>query len=130
MLIRRTAYRPRVNGLKLKTQRVELQPFAVANPPGNIWGPDACGTGVPLEPGIYSPGIADGYWATIENLKASSNPYTIYFHGESGGTVEDITYCLTVTPAYSEVALRQHASLATGRAPVRPPRGAWGAEGY
>ncbi len=89
-----------VNGLKIKTQRVESQPFAVTNPPGNIWGPDACGTGVPLVPGIYSPGITDGYWAKIENLKASPNPYTIYFHAASGDTVEDITYSLTVTPAY------------------------------
>jgi hypothetical protein len=45
-----------VNGHIIKTQRVESQPFAVTNPPGNIWGSDACGTGVPLEPGIYSPG--------------------------------------------------------------------------
>jgi hypothetical protein len=89
-----------LNGHKLKTQRVESQPFAVTNPPGNIWGPDACGMGVPLEPGIYSPGIVDGYWATIENLKASPKPYTIYFHAQSGATVQDITYNLTVTPVY------------------------------
>jgi hypothetical protein len=87
-----------VDGHKLKMQRVESEPFAVTNPPGNIWGPDACGTGVLLEPGIYSPGIVDGFWATIENLKASPNPYTIHFFGKSGDTVEDITYNLTVVP--------------------------------
>jgi hypothetical protein len=89
-----------INGHKVNMQRVESQPFAVANPPGNVFGPDACGMGIPLEPGIYSPGITDGYWATIENLKASPNPYTIYFHGQSGSTVQDITYNLTVTPVY------------------------------
>jgi hypothetical protein len=87
-----------VNNRKIKAQRVESQPFAVTNPPGNVFGSDACGTGVSLEPGIYSPGITDGYWVTIENLKASAKPYTIYFHAESGGTVQDITYNLTVVP--------------------------------
>lgn len=89
-----------VNGHKIKTQRVESQPFAVTNPPGNIWGPNACGTGVPLEPGIYSPGITNGYWAKIEGLKASPTAYTIHLHAESGATVQDIIYNLTVTPVY------------------------------
>ncbi len=87
-----------IDGHKIKAQRLESQPFTVANPPGNIWGPDACGTGVALEPGIYSPGINDGYWVTIENLKASPKAYKIYFHAESGSTVQDVTYNLTVTP--------------------------------
>lgn len=87
-----------LNGHKIVMQRVESQPFAVANPPGNIWGAGGCNPGMPLEPGIYSPGIVDGYWATIENLKASPKGYTIYFHGQSGSIVEDITYYLTVVP--------------------------------
>jgi hypothetical protein len=97
-----------VNGRRVASQRVESVPFPVAYPPGGVFGPDACAPGVPLTPGIYSPGLTDGFWVKLENLKASSNPYTIKFHGESvlpGNCpgnfcplVQDITYNLTVTP--------------------------------
>jgi hypothetical protein len=60
---------------------------------------------VPLAPGIYSPGLTDGYWVKLENLKASPKPYKLKFSAESvlpGNfqVIEDITYNLTVTPIY------------------------------
>jgi hypothetical protein len=86
-----------LDGRSIKVRRFESVPFAVAYPPGGIFGPDACGTGVPLAPGIYSPGITDGYWVAIPNLKASLTPYTIHFHAQSGETIQDVTYNITVT---------------------------------
>jgi hypothetical protein len=100
-----------VNSRAVAFQRVESVPFPVAYPPGGIFGPQACGNG-PLAPGIYSPGLTDGFWVKLENLKASSTPYKIHFQGESvlppgncAGNdvcpvVQDITYNLTVTPVF------------------------------
>ena len=87
-----------LNNNKINVQRVQSVPFAVFYPPGGVFGPDACGTGLPLAPGIYSPGITDGYWVHLENLKASATPYTLHFHAQSGTTTQDVTYNLTVTP--------------------------------
>jgi hypothetical protein len=93
-----------LNGSPIPVQLVESVPFSVAYPPGGQFGPDACGTGVPLAPGIYSPGLTDGFWVKLDNLKASPKPYTLHFHGESvlfgQPFVEDTTYNLTVTPVY------------------------------
>jgi hypothetical protein len=91
-----------VNLRPVAIQRVESVPFSVAYPPDGIFGSQACGANpdVPLTPGIYSPGLTDGFWVKLENLKASSTPYTIHFHGESGPTIQDITYNLTVAPVY------------------------------
>src|SRR5215831_3283938 len=93
-----------LNGSSIKVQRFESVPFAVANPPGNIFGPNACSTDVPLARDIYSPGITDGYWVAIPNLKASSTPYTILL--------------CTVRPNHSGYHLQTHRD--TGEPEVRP----------
>jgi hypothetical protein len=93
-----------LNGSSIKVQRFESVPFAVANPPGNIFGPNACSTNVPLARDIYSPGITDGYWVAIPNLKASSTPYTILL--------------CTVRPNHSGYHLQTHRD--TGEPEVRP----------
>ena len=94
-----------LNGKALPIERVELVPFSVAYPPDGVFGPDACGTGVALAPGIYSPGLADGYWVKLDNLKASPKTYTLHFHAQSvlpgnNLVIQDNTYALTVTQVY------------------------------
>jgi hypothetical protein len=94
-----------LNGRDLPIQLVESVPFSVAYPPDGIFGPDACSAGVALLPGIYSPGLTDGYWVELDNLKASPTPYTLHFGAQSffpGNVpiVQDITYHLTVAQVY------------------------------
>jgi hypothetical protein len=76
--------------------RVKSTVFEVAlpAPPDNL-----CGD-VPA--GIYSPAVADGYYAALPPLPARKTPYIIHLHGEATfqGTpaIEDTTYTLTVVP--------------------------------
>jgi hypothetical protein len=83
-----------------KIQHVLSVPFPTWFPADNVFGANACGTGMPLPPGIYSPSMDDGYYVLLPPLKVG--PHTLKFHGEYGsgnGLVsEDVTYDLTVVP--------------------------------
>ncbi len=77
-------------------QRVLSLPFPTWFPGDNIYGPDACGPGMPLPAGIYSPSMDDGYYVLLPPLKVG--PHTLQFHAESGTFLQDVTYNLTVAP--------------------------------
>jgi hypothetical protein len=77
-------------------QRVLSLPFPTWFPGDNIYGPDACGAGMPLPAGIYSPSMDDGYYVLLPPLKVG--PHTLQFHAESGTFLQDVTYNLTVEP--------------------------------
>jgi hypothetical protein len=67
-----------LNNNKINVQRVQSVPFAVFYPPEGVFGPEACvpapkKRGVPLAPGIYSPGIADGYWVLLGEFEGLCN---------------------------------------------------------
>ena len=79
---------------KTLLRRVQSEPFAVAFPEDNIFGPDACAVGMPLAAGIYSPAVDDGYYVALPPLKPGS--HTLHFHADSGTFTEDVTYNLTV----------------------------------
>jgi hypothetical protein len=81
---------------KKQLQRVLSVPFPTAIPADNVFGSDACGTGVPLPAGIYSPSMDDGYYVLLPALKVG--PHTLQFHAESGAFLQDVTYNLTVVP--------------------------------
>ncbi len=74
------------------------EPFEVAFPADNLFGPDACGTGIPLAAGIYSPVVDGGDYVSLPPLAPGA--HTIHFHGESDSTsghvVQDATYDLTI----------------------------------
>jgi hypothetical protein len=81
---------------KNQIRRVLSLPFAAAIPKHNVFGPDACATGVPLSAGIYSPSMDDGYYVLLAPLKAGR--HTLQFHAASGEFSQDIIYNLTVVP--------------------------------
>jgi hypothetical protein len=96
-----------VDGSPVRPLRVEATPFPVVIPADNVFGGDACGTGVPLPSGVYSPSVADGYYVKLENLKPRPQPYEIHFHAEAeappiGKAIQDVTYHLTVVPVLSK----------------------------
>ena len=68
--------------------RVRSNVFAVALPADNVSG---CAPA-----GVYSPGVDEGFYVRLPPLSLGS--HTIHFHGEVPGlgSVEDITYNLTV----------------------------------
>jgi hypothetical protein len=81
---------------KRQIQRVLSFPFPTAIPTDNVFGPDACGTRIPLPAGIYSPSMDDGYYVLLSPLKPG--PHTLQFHATSGSFSQDITYKLTLVP--------------------------------
>jgi hypothetical protein len=81
---------------KTLLRRVQSDPFVTALPADNIFGHDACATGVPLPAGIYSPSVDDGFYVALSPL--SPGPHTIHFHADSGKFTEDVTYNLTIVP--------------------------------
>ncbi len=93
-----------VDGQEVKKTLLRLvrsDPFEAALPTENLFGPDACELGVPLSPGIYSPAVDGGEYASLPPL--SLGVHTLHFHGESdsalfGHVVQDVTYTLTVVP--------------------------------
>jgi len=96
-----------VGGSPVKPIGVQSTPFPVAISADSVFGPNACGTGVPLPPGVFSPSVADGYYVMLENLKPRPQPYDIYFHAEAesvllGNATQDVTYHLTVVPVLSK----------------------------
>jgi len=95
-----------LDGRRVIPVRVRSTPFPIAIPGENVFGPDACGAGVPLAAGIYSPSVADGLFVMLEKLPAMTQPYEIHFHAESVffGTplTQDVIIHLTVVPAPSK----------------------------
>jgi hypothetical protein len=85
---------------KTLLRRVQSEPFAVAFPKDNIFGPDGCAMGVSLPAGVYSPSVDDGYYVALPPL--NPGPHTIHFHAESGSFTEDVTYHLTIVPVLSK----------------------------
>ena len=85
---------------KTLLRRVQSEPFAVAFPKDNIFGPDGCATGVPLPAGVYSPSVDDGYYVALP--PPNPGPHTIHFHAESGSFTEEVTYHLTIVPVLSK----------------------------
>jgi hypothetical protein len=85
---------------KREIQRVVSIPFASVFPADNVFGPNACDTGIPLPAGIYSPSMDEGYYVLLPPLKVGQ--HTLHFHAESGTQaepfVQDVTYNLTVEP--------------------------------
>jgi hypothetical protein len=82
-------------------RRVLSDPFEAALPADNIFGPNACGTGIPLPAGVYSPVVDGGDYVSVPPLAAGT--HMIRFHGESdsnafGHVTQDVTYNLTVVP--------------------------------
>jgi hypothetical protein len=95
----------RVDVTKTLLRLVESQPFELPLPPENLFGPNACGTNLPLAPGIYSPAVAEGYYVKLARLPRGA--HTIAFHAEStssffGTVVEDVTWNITVVPVSLE----------------------------
>ena len=76
--------------------RVKSVVFAVTVPPDNIWGPNACATGVSLAAGSYSPGIDDGYYTLLAPLSVGT--HTLHIQGQvpMAGVTIDVTYNLTI----------------------------------
>jgi hypothetical protein len=86
---------------KTLLRRVQSEPFELAFPTENLFGPDACGPGAPLAAGIYSPAVDGGDYVSVSPL--SRGTHTIHFHAESdsnffGHVAQDVTYNLTVVP--------------------------------
>jgi hypothetical protein len=82
-------------------RRVLSDPFEAALPADNIFGPNACGTGIPLPAGVYSPVVDGGDYVSVPPLPTGT--HTIRFHGESdsntfGHVTQDVTYNLTIVP--------------------------------
>jgi hypothetical protein len=76
-------------------QRVQSTVFAATFPEDNEFDV-ACGSNVPA--GVYSPGVADGYYVLLD--PPSAGEHTLHFHAEitTLGLTEDVTYRLTVVP--------------------------------
>jgi hypothetical protein len=76
-------------------QRVESQVFAIALPADSIFAPFCV---PPLQAGIYSPAIDEGFYVRLNPLAVGS--HTVHFHAEnaSQGFLVDVTYNLTVEP--------------------------------
>jgi hypothetical protein len=79
-------------------QRVQATPFAIALPEDNILVP-LCVPPVnpPGQPaGVFSPGVADGDYVSLDPLKPGS--HKIHIQAQSGNFTVDVTYNLTVVP--------------------------------
>ena len=81
---------------KTLLRRVQSDPFVSAVPQDNVFGPDACGPGVPLPAGIYSPSVDDGYYVALPPLIPGQ--HVIHFHAESGTFAQDVNYILNIVP--------------------------------
>ena len=86
---------------KTLLRRVVSDPFEAALPVQNLFGPDGCSPGVPVSPGIYSPGVDGGDYVSLPPL--SPGAHTLHFHAESdsnvfGHVVQDVTYNLNSVP--------------------------------
>jgi hypothetical protein len=90
-----------LDGKSIKSvRRIKSRVFAAVEPQDNIF-LALCNGDSP--PGIYSPSVDDGIYATIHSLEPGH--HHLHFHAEShtvifGDVVQDITYDLTVVPVH------------------------------
>ena len=68
-------------------RREQSPTFNVNLPDGNLFG---------VTPGVYGPGVSDGYWLMVTDLDPGE--YTISFGGSVGDVVQDNTYTVNVVP--------------------------------
>jgi len=92
---------------KTLLQLVQSEPFELAFPTQNIFGPSACGTqgtppqGVPLAPIIYSPSVATGYYVWLPPLSLGNHTISFYAFETTapiGPSYQDVIYNITVEP--------------------------------
>jgi hypothetical protein len=79
---------------------VQSEPFELAFPAQNAFGPSACGN-APLRAGIYSPVVASGYYVWLPPLKPGSHTIAFSASGQTsffGSNVQNVTYNITVVP--------------------------------
>lgn len=74
-----------------KVRRARSAVFAIAVPDDNFAGP-----GCPS--GVYSPAVADGYWALLHGLEVGEHTLTFHAENPDFGFEIDVTYHLTVVP--------------------------------
>jgi hypothetical protein len=77
--------------------RVKSVVFAVALPVDNVFGPNACGTGIGLS-GVFSPAIDDGFYTLLPPLSAGKHTLHIFGQMPAAGVTVDVTYNLTIVP--------------------------------
>jgi hypothetical protein len=81
-----------------KITRVQSKVFAVSIPDDNVWvAAGFCDGYPPLEGGIYSPAVDDGYYMQLNALSVGSHTLVIQA-GMGGGPLFTITYILEVEP--------------------------------
>lgn len=82
---------------KSSLRRVQATPFAIALPEDNLFVPGCATLNPPGQPaGVYSPAVADGYYASLDPLKPGS--HKIHIQAQSDNFTVDVTYNLTVVP--------------------------------
>jgi hypothetical protein len=69
--------------------RVTSKGFAVVLPQDNLFG---------CPPGVYSPAVADGYYALSSPLSPGSHTLHLQADDPAGTVAQDVTYNLTVFP--------------------------------
>lgn len=74
-----------------KVRRARSAVFAVAVPEDSFAG-EGCA------PGVYSPAVADGYWALLHGLEVGEHTLTFHAENPDFGFEIDVTYHLTVVP--------------------------------
>jgi hypothetical protein len=72
-------------------QRVRSEVFEIAMPKDNLYADLSC-------EGVFSPAVDDGYYAHLDPLRAGTYQLKIYGEVPAFGSVQDITYNLTVVP--------------------------------
>jgi hypothetical protein len=83
-------------------RRIRSKVFSEVIPADNVFNAP-CGGGIGAMPaGVYPLAVDDGYYATIQSVKAGRHHLHIHAEGPSGsGFVEDITYELDVVPGHT-----------------------------
>ena len=88
----------KVDSKPVQIRRSRSVPFLAALPKRNLF-LEACGGDLP--PGVYSPGVADGYYVKLEGLEP--DVHNVEFRGKSSGFELDIAYTLNVVPVSERV---------------------------
>jgi hypothetical protein len=97
----------KVDGVDVKKTLLTLvqsEPFELAFPTENIFGPAICSAkpAVPLAAGIYSPAVAEGYYVWLPPL--TRGQHTINFYASEltssffGANTQNVAYTITVVP--------------------------------
>jgi hypothetical protein len=88
-----------LDGQPVGVQRVQSQVFAIALPVDNLFAPFCT---PPLEAGIYSPAVDEGFYVRLNPLSVGA--HTLHFHAENASQFffVDVTYDLTVVPVVTK----------------------------